>query len=88
MRRTPNDVDCPYCDGLGEIEGAAFWNRPRLDDRMCPCCLGYGYVHKRCAETVDMDKSVDEHEADHRESAEEDNAKGRRHDRQNHNPSQ
>ena len=65
-RPGPNDVDCPYCEGDGEIMDERRITGRSIDPPMmdCPECNGRGFVASEDAANVDPDKTIDEYAQD------------------------
>lgn len=64
-------VDCPYCDGGGEVFDSRRVHSRSLDPPMskCPVCGGSGSVDEDEADEIDCDKSLAEYEEEYEAEA-------------------
>ena len=64
-------VECPYCEGLGEIYDGRKVTSRSIDPPMttCPECGGKRWVYENEAELIDCDKSISEIEEEYKASA-------------------
>jgi len=66
-----NKVDCPYCDGDGEIMDSRRITGRSIDPPMmnCPECRGTGWVYEDDADNIDLDKTIADYDAEDRATA-------------------
>jgi len=59
-------IDCPYCEGLGEIVDPRKINSRSMEPPLvaCPECSGSGLIYEHNAADVDTDKTLWDYELD------------------------